>query len=615
MRLNFDNDVKLSLNRFSRLGIWYVLALSVVALVAILGQVLIQLHLNSQLSDSRVVNVAGKQRMLSQKISKMVLMLRDNQTQQERHELLINLQSSVNLWKVSHEGLIHGNDSLQLPGKNSAIISSMFAKVSSDFENINGSTQQLLALLKANPLVSYDSLGPEVVKILEHEPRFLDGMEKIVLQYASEAQAKVSSLSFIEYLFLCVSLLVITLEIFFVFRPTAKQVNTTVNKLIDSEKNAIKLSKEIGELYGSLEKSYEQISIVNQPTDNPRLFAKSDQGGNIKFVFDYFKELSGSQLGETAKRLCDLFQGMENPDDWMDEVIEKTSVGNSWQGEIVFADEKGEDRWLEVTLVPTFNVQNEVDGLLAIGANITHRKSAELTMNKKNRAAIERKINQQKFRSVLILEGQEEERKRIAMDVHDGIGQMLTSLKFQIDSIDVNERERAEQKIREADQLIKQVIREVRRITFNLNPTVLGDYGLQAALNVFVQERGKLTDIKLVFIKEGEIESLSPKIENNIFRIVQEAINNAIKYSGASTIEVMLSELNNNLIVKVTDDGKGFDTKSVESRSMNIESGRGFFNMHERTEYVNGKLEINSEPDKGTSVVLTVPVRAGAMAE
>src|ERR1700750_970048 len=108
-------------------------------------------------------------------------------------------------------------------------------------------------------------------------------------------------------------------------------------------------------------------------------------------------------------------------------------------------------------------------------------------MNVKNRAEIEKKINQQKFRSVLILEGQEEERKRLAMDIHDGIGQMLTSLKFQIESIDLKEQQKAEQKIIEVRQLIKEVIREVRKVTFNLKPTVLGDYGLQAALNVFVQ--------------------------------------------------------------------------------------------------------------------------------
>jgi two-component system sensor histidine kinase DegS len=223
-------------------------------------------------------------------------------------------------------------------------------------------------------------------------------------------------------------------------------------------------------------------------------------------------------------------------------------------------------------------------------------------------AEIEKTINQQKFRSVLILEGQEEERKRIAMDIHDGIGQMLTSLKFHIESIDLKKETEAERKIGEIEQMIKDVIKEVRKVTFNLKPTVLGDYGLQAGLNVFITEIGKLTNIQLVLDRQGDPGRLPQKIENNIFRIIQEAINNAIKYSGAPKIEVSISQSPTELVATVRDGGRGFDTRIVDERSINIESGRGFFNMYERTEYVNGHLEINSTPGKGTTVELKVPL-------
>lgn len=615
MHLNFDSEAKLSLNRFSKLGMWYALALSIIATVAIIGQFLIQSHLTDQLSDSRVVNVAGKQRMLSQNITKTVLLLKDAQRVEERNHLLNQLRASVELWKVSQDGLLHGNDSLRLPGTNSAAIINLFAKVNGDFTEVYQSATKVITMLTENALVSTEFLQPHVDNIIAHEGLFLTGMERIVLQYADEAGEKVSSLSTIEYIVLVIALLVITLEIIFIFRPTALQVNATVNKLIDSEKNANKLSKEIGALYTSLEKSYEQISIVNQPTDNPRLYAKADRGGNVTFVADVFTELSGIKSVSDGMRLCDLFYDMENPDDWMDEIVETISEEKLWQGELHFTGAKQLDCWAEITITPVYNVQNEIDELLVMGTSITHRKAAEQNMNKKNRSEIEKKINQQKFRSVLILEGQEEERKRIAMDIHDGIGQMLTSLKFQIESIDPKEGEHAEQKIAEVGQLIKQIIKEVRRVTFNLKPTVLGDYGLQAALKVFIQEIGKLTDTKLVYKTEGEIDRLPQKIENNIFRIIQEAINNAIKYSEADAIEVTLAEVDDDLIIEVKDRGKGFDTKIVEARSVNIESGRGFFNMYERTEYINGRLSINSDPGKGTRVTLKVPVRSAVMVD
>jgi two-component system sensor histidine kinase DegS len=615
MHLNFDSEAKLSLNRFGKLGIWYVLALSIIATVAIVGQMLIQSHLRDQLSDSRVVNVAGKQRMLSQNITKTVLLLRDAQRPEERNDLLNQLRTSLRLWKVSQDGLLQGNDSLQLPGKNSKAITALFVKTHDDFNTVYESATAMITLLKQDTLTTSASLQPHVDNILAHEGLFLKGMEQIVLQYANEAEEKVSSLSMIEYIVLAISLLVITLEIIFIFRPTTIHVNATVNKLIDSEKNANKLSKEIGALYASLEKSYEQISIVNQPTDNPRLYAKADHGGNVTFIADTFTELSGIKTVAEGMRLCDLFQDMENPDDWMDEIVETISEEKLFQGEIYFTGAKQVVRWVEITITPVYNEQNEVDELLLMGTNITHRKAAEQNMNKKNRSEIEKKINQQKFRSVLILEGQEEERKRIAMDIHDGIGQMLTSLKFQIESIDLRQGPHAEQKIDEVGQLIKQIIKEVRRVTFNLKPTVLGDYGLQAALNVFTKEIGKLTDIKLIYKTEGEIERLPQKIENNIFRIIQEAINNAIKYSDAGVIEITLAQEGDDVMIEVKDRGKGFDTKIVEARSVNIESGRGFFNMYERTEYINGHLSINSDPGKGTRVMLKVPVRSAVMAD
>src|SRR5688572_27637919 len=126
MHLNFDSEAKVSLNRFSRLGTWYVLALCAIAIVAVIGQLLIQTHLRDQLADSRVVNVAGKQRMLSQKISKTVLLLRSDQPQIERAQILKELTPSVNLWKLSQDGLLHGNDSLRLPGENSDAINQLF---------------------------------------------------------------------------------------------------------------------------------------------------------------------------------------------------------------------------------------------------------------------------------------------------------------------------------------------------------------------------------------------------------------------------------------------------------------------------------------------------------
>jgi signal transduction histidine kinase len=332
--------------------------------------------------------------------------------------------------------------------------------------------------------------------------------------------------------------------------------------------------------------------------------------------------MTGVSTISSAMRITDLFEHIDHAGDWMDELIEeitedhhvqvqqrlKSAHGPQSTGHS--STTRGGELWVELTISPVYNDRGDVEELVILGSDISRQKQAEQNMSVKTKAEIEKKINQQKFRSVLILEGQEEERKRLAMDIHDGIGQMLTSLKFQIESINTTNGAQVGEKIGEIQQLISQVIKEVRRVTFNLKPTVLGDYGLQAGLNVFIREIGKLTDIQLDYRVEGDSDTRLPqKVENNIFRIVQEAINNAIKYSGARRIEVVLHQTASDVVITIKDEGQGFDEKLVEARSTNIESGRGFFNMYERTEYINGRLDLRSSPGQGTTITLTVPLR------
>jgi two-component system, NarL family, sensor histidine kinase DegS len=614
MTLEFNQEGKLKLNRFSKLGMWYILALSVIATVSIVGQFLIQSHLKSQLSDSRVINLAGTQRYKSQWIVKTSLLLYTDMDHKHFPDKVQTLEKLLEEWKRGHYGLQQGDEKLDLPGQNSEKVISMFKDLDPYFQNVYNSVRQIIQY-KREKQPNASELEAAMRTLLDNEFVFLEKMDHIVYQYDSEAKLKVAMLSKLEYILMIISIVVIMLEIIFVFRPTTVQVNRTIDQLMASERNAKKLSKEIGVLYASLEKSYEELSQVNLPKETPKLYAKTDRGGNIMFISDLYADLSGKDPSMTRGSLKDLFEGSDVNEEWMEQIIEVVSEGNMWQGMIRYRDAKSRDRWADIMIVPVINDHSEIDEWLILGADITRQKLAEQHMREKNRAEIEKKINQQKFRSVLILEGQEEERKRLAMDIHDGIGQMLTSLKFQIESIDAKGSvEDVQQKLSEIQQLIVQVIKEVRRVTFNLKPTVLGDYGLQAALNVFIKEIGKLTEIGLTYRTEGDTSVRLPqKVENNIFRIIQEAINNAIKYSGASKIEVVLQQSEHHLVITVQDNGNGFDEKLVETRSVNIESGRGFFNMYERTEYVNGHLTIKSAPGNGTIVVLTVPVKSLAV--
>ncbi|HYH56723.1 MAG TPA: type IV pili methyl-accepting chemotaxis transducer N-terminal domain-containing protein, partial [Anseongella sp.] len=278
-------------HRFTRLGTWYILALGAVALIMISGQVLVQQFLNDQSDDSRVVNVAGRQRMLSQKIAKIALSLKSGQDSAERSIIRKELSAARAEWQLSQEGLLEGSDSLRLPLRNSPRVLQLFAGNRQFYQSMLEGSRGLLGRLENDPLAPYAAMEGDIQLILKNEPAFLATMDSIVFQYDREARQKVEKLKRTEYILLGISLFIILLEILFIFLPTTRQINNTLRKLIESEKSAQKMAKEIGALYTSLENSYEKISHINLPVENPRLYARADKGGNVKYVSELFARL------------------------------------------------------------------------------------------------------------------------------------------------------------------------------------------------------------------------------------------------------------------------------------------------------------------------------------
>ena len=264
MTLDFNPESKLTFNRFSKLGAWYIFALSIIATVSIVGQFLIQNHLRNQLSDSRVINLAGTQRYKSQWIVKMSVLLYSDIDHKHFPDKIKTLTGLLEQWKAGHYGLQHGDEALQLPGNNSEKVIGMFKDLEPYFSSVYNSANHIIEYKKGN-LSDTTDLSQTLKTLLDNETIFLQKMDNIVFQYDAEAREKVATLGKLEYVLLIISIVVILLEILFVFRPTTVQVNKTVNQLIISEKNAKQLSKEIGALYTSLEKSYEQISSINSP--------------------------------------------------------------------------------------------------------------------------------------------------------------------------------------------------------------------------------------------------------------------------------------------------------------------------------------------------------------
>jgi signal transduction histidine kinase len=206
-----------------------------------------------------------------------------------------------------------------------------------------------------------------------------------------------------------------------------------------------------------------------------------------------------------------------------------------------------------------------------------------------------------------LLTSQEDERKRIAGELHDSLGQELLIIKNRA-LLGVNENcdeQGMKNHLNEISTLSAQAINEVRQITYNLRPFQLDRLGLTKALQSLVTRAESSSEIKFKMFMDN-IDNLFPKdLEINIYRIIQEGINNVIKHSCAASVVIMVSKDDNEVCISVEDNGKGFD---VDENNRNEKSGFGLSGINERASILGGKITIVTSPGKGTVLRIIIPI-------
>jgi signal transduction histidine kinase len=218
---------------------------------------------------------------------------------------------------------------------------------------------------------------------------------------------------------------------------------------------------------------------------------------------------------------------------------------------------------------------------------------------------VEERTAEVRFLSSRLLTAQEEERRRIAIDLHDGIGGLLSAIKYQVEAA-----QRGNDLV-EAVSLLQRAIEECRRIQMALRPSLLDDLGLLATFNWLIREFQKRTP-GLTVEKRFEVEEQAiPKdLRTVIFRITQEALNNIAKHSGADWLLLSLRKTNGTRVLVVRDNGRGFEVEKALTKE-STERGLGLASMRERTELSGGTFFIESAPGKGTVVQVSWPEKTG----
>src|SRR5690606_32573443 len=415
---------------FQRLSRLYVIALSAIALSVVISQILIRKHLQDQESDSSVINVAGRQRMLSQKLTKEIVSIASETDLEKRIALKDQLKQTLNLWELSHDALQNGNDSLGLPGTNSEVVSKMFEELNPKFEVIKVASKSIIGKIENIPPLPVTSFEDDIEKIKHAESGFLATMDDIVNQYDYEADQKVKWLRKLELFIMGITLALLLAEFLFIFWPTAKTVKKSLAELIQAEKTAKRMAYEADLLSIEKEKSIKELKALSHAMDETLLFARINSNGVITHMGNKFSRLFKFNNFNANASFYEVLSPLENERT----AIENLVVNNrktGWQGEVKATTKEGQAVWLEMAIIP-FSPTDEKSELLIIASEITKRKEGQIEIERLTKESFEERMNQQKIISSKIIENQEKEQNRIAKDVHDGIGQMLTGLKYNL---------------------------------------------------------------------------------------------------------------------------------------------------------------------------------------
>jgi PAS domain S-box-containing protein len=376
--------------------------------------------------------------------------------------------------------------------------------------------------------------------------------------------------------------------------------NITVAPLVNGAGELIVISRDITEhiqVEKALRESEEAFRKLFE--EGPVAMILGDCAFNIQKVNNAFCRMFGyperEVLGRILSSIVDPVEG------WLDtEQVQKLLSGEtpSIQMEKRFLTRRKESVWGHMTVSVIRDPENQPRYTVGMIENITDRK-----LSQEQLLAYQEQL--QTLASKLSL-SEERERRRIATNLHDRIGQALAFAKLKLSAIAKTTSESVEP-VNEVQDLIEQAIADTRSLTFELSPPVLYELGLPAALEWLARKIQQEHGITTRFHDDGQPKPVDEDIRVVLFQAVRELLVNVVKHAQATHAQVLVRRDSDALRIIIEDDGVGFDPSLAERGSE--KSGFGLFSVRERLDYLGGRVKIRSEPGMGTRVTLLAPIK------
>lgn len=381
------------------------------------------------------------------------------------------------------------------------------------------------------------------------------------------------------------------------------RVDTRTTELVAAN---VQLTKEIEEhkrVDAELRKSREEFRLLVETMSEGLITC--NENGVVIYINDRFCEMLGRPreeiIGRPASECID-----ESSHEACDQLTAKVGAGMAVSDELKLKRQKGDAVWVKVSPSLRYDQDGNIAGSFAVVTDISDRMRAEHTLRASE--------NQMRHLSEQVMAAQEKERQRVATELHDGIGQTLSAIKFSVES-QINRifEQPSEESFRQLESVIPKIqdaIEEVRRISMALRPSILDDIGILATLTWFCRESSLVyKDIRIQLQLDIKEECIPAEIRVVIFRIVQEAFNNTVKHSGAELMRIALSYADEVIELNIEDNGLGFDAKKANTNGKRAMGGFGLTSMRERAESSGGLYSMDSIKEKGTKIRVTWPIQ------